>query len=84
MVAAQRAEEESHVEHPSVPRVVGVRTAVVARAARVAQRRAETAEEVLCLEDGDALSALGEGESGGKAAHAAAENDGMTHGMCLG
>ena len=57
-----------------------MRPEVVAGAGRAAQRRRETAEEVLRLEDGDLLTTLGEGEPGGEAADAAADDDRVTQG----
>jgi hypothetical protein len=58
--------------------VIGVRPEVEARAGRAAQGRGEAAEEVLRLEDGDLLTALGEREPGGEPADAAADDDRVT------
>jgi hypothetical protein len=60
--------------------VIGVRAEVEPRASRAAKRRRETAQEVLRLENGDLLAALGKGEPGGESADAAADDDRVTQG----
>ena len=60
--------------------MIGVRAEVEARSGGPAKRRGETAEEILGLEQGDLLTALGQREPGGEAADAAADDDRVTQG----
>ena len=55
--------------------MIGVRAEVEASARLAAQRRGETTEEVLRLDERDLLAVLGEREARGEAADAAAYDD---------
>jgi hypothetical protein len=58
--------------------VIGVRAEVEARAGLAAQRRGQTAEEVLRLDQTDLLTVLRERESRGEPADTAAYDDRVT------